>query len=266
VLNDLKVQSTIEYDEKNPKACKTTPVGIKSRIRGNLEFRNVSFKYPGKERLVFDKLNIQINKGQHVALVGNFENEKSALLDVIMRFYEVNSGIIMLDGVNLKEYDLHHLRSAFGTINQKSQLFNGTIIENITYKETALTFENVRVAAQHANASESISSLPAGFNSELTAKGNEITLNQRQRIAIARTIAQKPVVYLIEDIKSLGEDSYDQRTEVAIKKVSSFGMTIKFTNQISKAKYADNIYMLRKGSVVRQGSYNKILAEENVNS
>jgi len=236
------------------------PVYIKN-IKGNINFENVKFGY-NENQMVINSFSANINSGQKVAIVGPTGAGKTTMVKLLMRYYDVNDGAILLDGHNIKDFNRGELRFAFGMVLQDTWLFKGSIMENIRYGRLDATDQEVFDAAKAAHAHHFIKTLPDGYQMELNEEASNISQGQKQLITIARAIlADKPLLILDEATSSV-----DTRTEIRIQKAMDNLMqgrtSFVIAHRLSTIRDADTILVMRDGDIVEQGSHNELLEKD----
>ncbi len=230
-----------------------------SNVKGSVEFRNVRFGYDSEQPVIHD-FSTRAAPGQKIAIVGPTGAGKTTLVKLLMRFYDVDSGSILLDGQDIRRYNRRDLRSAFGMVLQDTWLFNGTVMENIRYGRLDATDEEVIAAAKAAHAHHFIQALPGGYDMELNEEANNVSSGQKQLLTIARAIlADKPVLILDEATSSV-----DTRTEIRIQQAMDHLMegrtSFIIAHRLSTIKNADTILVMRDGDIVEQGNHEQLLA------
>jgi ATP-binding cassette subfamily B protein len=247
----LETKPVIE-DPSNPRMLPQTVIG-------NIEFRDVSFRYPGAEQNVLCGLNFTARPGQTTALIGSTGSGKSTVVNLIPRFYDVSEGAILLDGVDIRELPQHNLRDQIGYIPQKSALFSGTIGSNLRYADENASEELLREAAEVAQASEFIFSGEAGLESEISQGGMNVSGGQKQRLSIARALVKKAPVLIFDDSFS----ALDFRTDAALRRAlkdSTAGSTVLIvTQRVSTIKNAEQIIVLDEGQIVGKGTHVELM-------
>ncbi|XP_078178759.1 ABC transporter B family member 20-like isoform X1 [Carex rostrata] len=230
-------------------------------VYGSMEFRNVNFYYPSRpETLVLSNFSLKISGGQTVAVVGASGSGKSTLISLIERFYDPVSGQILLDGRDLKLFNLRWLRSHMGLVQQEPVIFSTTIRENIIYARHNATESEMKEAARIANAHQFISSLPHGYDTHVGMRGVDLTLGQKQRIAIARVVLKNaPILLLDEASSSIESDSSKVVQEALGTLVMGNKTTILIAHRAAMMKHVDNIVVLNGGKIVEQGTHDALV-------
>lgn len=230
-------------------------------IKSNVEFRNVSFGYDS-DNIIINNFNAKICDGKKVAIVGPTGAGKTTLVKLLMRFYDVNKGDILIDGHNIKDFDRSELRRMFGMVLQDSWLFNGTIMENIRYSKLDATDEEIIRAAKTAHVHHFISTLPDGYNMILNEETTNISQGQKQLLTIARAILADPKILILDEATS----SVDTRTEILIQKAMDNLMkgrtSFIIAHRLSTIRDADIILVLNEGDIVEQGNHEELLAKD----
>ncbi len=229
-------------------------------VKGDVEFNHISFGYT-PEKLVIKEFNQKVDAGKQIAIVGPTGAGKTTIVKLLMRFYDVNSGEILVDGRNVKDYNRGELREAFGMVLQDTWLFKGTVMENIRYGRLSATDEEVYEAAKAAHVHHFIKTLPGGYNMEINEEASNISQGQKQLITIARAIlANNPIMILDEATSSV-----DTRTEHLIQSAMDNLMkgrtSFVIAHRLSTIKNADVILVMKEGDVVEQGTHEELLAK-----
>lgn len=232
-----------------------------SDILGNVSFKNVNFGYT-KEKTIINDFSIDIKKGQKIAIVGPTGAGKTTIVKLLMRFYDVNSGEILIDGKNIKEFKRSDLRKLFGMVLQDTWLFNGSIMDNIRYGKLDATDEEVINSSKVANAHHFISTLPNGYNMEINEEANNISQGQKQLLTIARVILANPKILILDEATS----SIDTRTEVliqsAIKNLMKDKTSFIIAHRLSTIKDADVILVMNEGDIIEVGNHEELLEKK----
>ncbi|ALS79634.1 ABC transporter [Planococcus kocurii] len=257
------VQSTIAAAERvfelldEEEEVKEVTTAVLERAKGAVAFEDVDFGY-GEKRLI-DKMNIDVLPGQTVAIVGPTGAGKTTLINLLMRFYELDGGRITIDGLDSREMSRHELRQNFGMVLQDTWLFNGTIRDNIGYGKTGATEEEIRAAAEAAHADHFIRTLPDGYDTILNQEVSNISQGQKQLLTIARAILADPPMMILDEATS----SVDTRTEIFIQKAMSQLMagrtSFVIAHRLSTIKDASLILVMDQGKVIEQGTHQQLL-------
>ena len=229
--------------------------------QGEVKFTNVNFSYR-KEVPLIEDLNIEAKEGQTIAVVGPTGAGKTTLVNLLMRFYEIDGGKITIDGVDIKDIKRGHLRSIFGMVLQDTWLFNGTIKDNIAYGRENASIDEIVAAATAAHADHFIRTLPEGYNTILNEEASNISQGQKQLLTIARAILADPAILILDEATS----SVDTRTEIYIQKAMTELMkgrtSFVIAHRLSTIRNADLILVMDNGSIVEQGNHTELLAKD----
>jgi len=230
-------------------------------VRGRIAFERVRFAYSPEEAPVLEDFSVEIEAGQIVALVGPSGAGKTTIVNLVPRFYEPQSGRIMVDGVDLADLRLADLRAAIGIVPQEAQLFRGSIKENIRYGRLEATDEEVRVAAREANAEEFILGFPEGYETEVGERGLRLSGGQRQRVAIARAILRDPRILILDEATSALDSHSEALIEQALDRLLPGRTTLIIAHRLSTIRRANTILYIEAGRVVEMGSHEDLLAK-----
>ncbi|QAT61810.1 MULTISPECIES: ABC transporter ATP-binding protein [Tissierellales] len=243
--------------EKEEVQTVPNPVSING-LKGNVEFKNVNFGYT-PDRTIINNFNANIKDGQTIAIVGPTGAGKTTIVKLLMRFYDVNNGAILVDGHNIKDFNRRDLRKMFGMVLQDTWLFNGTIMDNIRYGRLDATDEEVIAAAKAAYVHHFIQTLPEGYNMVLNEESTNISQGQKQLLTIARAILANPEILILDEATS----SVDTRTELRIQKAMQNLMkgrtTFAIAHRLSTIRDADLILVMNNGDIVEQGTHEQLL-------
>lgn len=243
--------------EEEEEADTTNPASTEN-IKGEVEFKNVHFGY-NEDHTIINDFSVNIKPGQKVAIVGPTGAGKTTIVKLLMRFYELNSGNILIDGHDLKDFTRDDLRSMFGMVLQDTWLFNGSIMENIRYGKLEASNEDVVKAAKLAHAHHFIKTLADGYNMEINEEANNISQGQKQLLTIARAILADPKILILDEATS----SVDTRTEVLIQQAMENLMADRtsfiIAHRLSTIRNADLILVMKDGDIVEQGSHEELL-------
>ena len=244
-------------NSENPIFDKEDAVAIKSMEKG-IELRNLSFSYDG-EKSVLNDINLTIGKGKTVALVGQSGSGKSTLVDLIPRYYDIDKGEVLIDGVNVKDMTIKSLRSLIGNVNQEAILFNDTFYNNITFGVENATMEQVIEAAKIANAHDFIMATEHGYDTNVGDRGCLLSGGQRQRISIARAILKNPPILILDEATSALDTESERLVQEALERLMKTRTTIAIAHRLSTIKNADEICVLMEGRIVERGKHDELL-------
>lgn len=233
-----------------------------ARARGEIEFKNVSLRYENAKKPAINNLSFTIKPGEKIALVGRSGGGKTSLVNLIPRFYEVQQGLILLDGIDIRSLDLKNLRSHFSLVSQDIILFNDTVFNNIAYGVLRNASEaEVIAAAKAANAWEFIQQLPEGMQNEIGDRGVRLSGGQRQRIAIARAILKDAPILLLDEATSALDTESEQHVQAALDNLMKNRTTIVIAHRLSTIENADRILVMDHGEIVESGSHQELFAK-----
>lgn len=230
-----------------------------SQQRGYLEFRDVTFSYPGAEQPAIHHISFSAAPGETTAIIGGTGSGKSTLLSLIPRFYDVDSGSVIVDGQNVKEMTQEELRAKIGFVPQKAVLFTGTIADNLRYGKTDATDEELRKAADIAQATEFITKMKDGFQSEISQGGSNVSGGQKQRLSIARALVRKPEIYVFDDSFSALDFKTDAKLRSALKEVTGDATVLLVAQRASTVMDADRIIVLDEGRIAGIGKHRELM-------
>lgn len=232
------------------------PVKIES-FEHEIEFRNVSFKY--NQKWILKDINLVIKKGKTVAIVGQSGSGKSTLVDLIPRYYDVQEGEVLIDGINVKDLGIHDLRKLIGNVNQEAILFNDSFRNNIAFGVDEATQEEIEAAAQIANAHDFISASDEGYNTSIGDRGGRLSGGQRQRVSIARAILKNPPILILDEATSALDTESERLVQDALEKLMKTRTTVAIAHRLSTIKNADEICVLHEGKIVERGTHEELL-------
>lgn len=232
------------------------------KFENDIEYRNVSFKYESEE--VLKNINIKIGKGKLIALVGPSGGGKSTFADLLPRFYDTSKGEILIDGVDLRDYNINSVRGLMGIVTQEAILFNDTVYNNIAFGKEGFTEEEVINAAKIANAHEFISQMDEGYHTNIGDRGTKLSGGQKQRISIARAVLRNPPILILDEATSALDTESERLVQDALAKVMSNRTTIAIAHRLSTIIHADEIVVLQKGEIVERGTHQELLKQEGV--
>jgi len=227
--------------------------------RGFVEFKNVTFSYPGAEQPVISNISFQAGPGEVTAIIGGTGSGKSTLMNLIPRFYDIDSGSLLVDGVDVREMSQESLRAKIGFVPQRAALFTGTVADNIRYGKEDATEEEVRRAAETAQATEFITGMKDGFNSVIAQGGVNVSGGQKQRLAIARALVKRPEIYVFDDTFSALDFKTDARLRTALKKETADATVLIVAQRVSTVMDADRIIVMDEGKIAGTGGHRELL-------
>ena len=233
------------------------PVRVKE-FSSKIEFRNVSFRYG--EKWVLRHVNLTIEKGKTVALVGQSGGGKSTLVDLIPRYYDVQEGEVLIDGVNVKDIGIHDLRSLIGNVNQEAILFNDTFRNNISFGVETASQEQIEEAARIANAHNFIVQTENGYDTNIGDRGSRLSGGQRQRISIARAILKNPPILILDEATSALDTESERLVQDALEHLMKTRTTVAIAHRLSTIKNADEICVINEGEIVERGTHDELIA------
>ena len=238
---------------------KENPIHVSS-FEHDIEFRHVGFKYD--QQWVLRDINLIIPKGKTVALVGQSGGGKSTLVDLIPRYYDVQEGEVLIDGINVKDLGIHDLRQLIGNVNQEAILFNDTFLNNITFGVENAKMEDVERAAKIANAYDFIMESVNGFDTNIGDRGGRLSGGQRQRVSIARAILKNPPILILDEATSALDTESERLVQDALYKLMKTRTTIAIAHRLSTIKNADEICVIHEGHIVERGTHTSLLAAD----
>ena len=245
----LLAENTIK-EKENPKHI--------GSFEHQIEFRHVSFRYGDK--WVLQDINLVIPKGKTIALVGQSGGGKSTLVDLIPRYYDVQEGEVLIDGINVKDLGIHDLRQLIGNVNQEAILFNDTFRNNIAFGVDKATDEQIAEAAKIANAYDFIMQSEQGFETNIGDRGGRLSGGQRQRVSIARAILKNPPILILDEATSALDTESERLVQDALERLMKTRTTVAIAHRLSTIKNADEICVLHEGRIVERGTHDELLS------
>ena len=228
-----------------------------------IEFRHVSFGYRGDDmQYVLRDINLTIEKGKTVALVGQSGSGKSTLVDLIPRYYDVQEGEVLIDGINVKDLGIHDLRQLIGNVNQEAILFNDTFYNNISFGVDSATQEEVERAARIANAHDFIMASDQQYSMKIGDRGGRLSGGQRQRVSIARAILKNPPILILDEATSALDTESERLVQDALERLMKTRTTVAIAHRLSTIKNADEICVLHEGRIVERGTHEELLQRD----
>ncbi len=237
---------------------------IKPELKGHVEFKNVSFGYEGAEEYAISNISFKAQPGEITAIIGGTGSGKSSILNMITRFYDVAEGEVLVDGVNVKDINQQELRSKIGYVPQKAVLFTGSIRDNIRYGKEDATDEEIRHALDVAQATDFVSKMKEGIESEISQGGTNVSGGQKQRLSIARAIVRKPEIYLFDDSFSALDFKTDAKLRAALKSEIKDATVIIVAQRVSTVMDATRILVMDEGHVVGCGTHEELLESNDI--
>lgn len=235
-----------------------------NEFKNNIKFENVKFSYTGNEKEIIRGISFEVKKGETIALVGNSGGGKSTVVNLIPRFYDVSSGSIKIDGIDIRNYDLKTLRKNIGIVPQETFLFAGTVLSNIKYGNQNATMEEVIEAAKKANAHNFIQKLENGYNTEIGERGIKLSGGQKQRIAIARAILENPQILILDEATSALDNESEKLVQDALYKLMEGKTTFVIAHRLSTIENSDKIIVLQEGKIEEIGNHEELLNKKGI--
>ena len=250
----------IEEVLNTPVTVDDNPTGKKlTDFTDSIEFRQVSFAYA--DAVILDTINLTVKKGKTIALVGSSGAGKSTLADLVPRFHDVTGGEVLIDGINIKDYSLHTVRSLMSIVTQEPILFNDTIANNIALGFPAATEEQIIEAAKIANAHDFIIKKEGGYKSNIGDRGSKLSGGERQRLTIARAVLKNPPILILDEATSSLDTESERLVQDAINNMMQNRTSIVIAHRLSTIRHADEIIVLQKGKIVERGSHDELLSQ-----
>lgn len=250
-------------DEEADIKDKKDAITIKN-TSGNFEFKNVSFKYIDTNEPVFSNLNLSVKSGEYLALVGTSGVGKTTLCNLIPRFYDVSSGSITLDGIDIRDIKLKSLRDNIGIVQQDVYLFSGTVADNIRYGKLNATNEEIIEAAKNANAHEFIKELPEGYNTDIGQRGVKLSGGQKQRLSIARVFLKNPPILIFDEATSALDNESEKVVQDSLEVLAKNRTTFVIAHRLSTIRNAENIIVLTEEGIEEKGSHEELMTKRGI--
>ena len=231
-------------------------------LKGDVSFRDVSFRYEESTEDVLRNLSLDVKAGEYVALVGSSGVGKSTLCSLIPRFYEATSGTIAIDGKNIKNMTLKSLRRNIGIVQQDVYLFAGTVLDNIRYGKPDATDEEILEAAKNANAHEFIMSLPEGYNTDIGQRGVKLSGGQKQRLSLARVFLKNPPILIFDEATSALDNESERVVQESLERLAKNRTTFVIAHRLSTIRNAERILVLTENGIEETGTHQELLSRE----
>jgi ATP-binding cassette subfamily B (MDR/TAP) protein 1 len=233
-------------------------------IRGDVELKDVYFSYPARpEQLIFDGFSLHVSSGTTMAIVGESGSGKSTVISLVERFYDPQAGEVLIDGINIKSLRLNWIRGKIGLVSQEPLLFMTSIKDNITYGKEDATIEEIRRAAELANAANFIDKLPDGYDTMVGQRGAQLSGGQKQRIAIARAILKNPKILLLDEATSALDVESERIVQEALNRIMVDRTTLVVAHRLTTVRNADCISVVQQGKIVEQGPHDELVMNPN---
>ena len=244
-------------EQENPITSKEDAI-VKTSFEDKVEIKNINFRY--EDENVLKNFSITVPKGKTIALVGQSGSGKSTIANLLTRFYDVNEGVITIDGIDVKDMTLESLRALMGLVTQDSILFNDTIKNNILIGKEDATDEEVLEALKIANALEFVQNLPNGIYTNIGDAGNKLSGGQKQRLSIARAVLKNPPIMILDEATSALDTESEKFVQIALENMMQNRTSIVIAHRLSTIQKADQIIVMKRGEIVEQGTHTELLA------
>lgn len=239
---------------------------VLENVKGEVKLNDVCFKYSSRNNTVLDHVNISVGVGENIALVGPSGGGKTTICSLIPRFYDVDSGSITIDGIDIRDVTLESLRANIGIVQQDVYLFSGSVYENIAYGKPNATREEIYESARLAGADEFIKSLPDGYDTYVGERGVKLSGGQKQRISIARVFLKNPPILILDEATSALDNESEKIVQNSLERLAKGRTTITIAHRLTTVKNADEIIVLTKDGIVESGTHNKLIEKDGVYS
>lgn len=260
------IERFAEIMDTNPDIKDSKGAKPLKNVKGEIEFKNVTFKYSPETRTILDNLSFKISVGENVALVGPSGGGKTTICSLIPRFYEIDSGEITVDGKNVKDVTLRSLRDNIGIVQQDVYLFSGSVAENISYGRPGADFDDVVEAAKLAGIHEFIMTLPNGYDTYVGERGVKLSGGQKQRISIARVFLKNPPILILDEATSSLDNESEKLVQESLEKLSKGRTTLTIAHRLTTVRNADNIIVLTRDGIAETGTHESLMKKGGIYS
>ena len=259
---NVSAQRVIEILETN-ESIKDGTFDKKTKKTGEIEFKNVSFRYPDADEYVLENISFKANKGDIIAIIGSTGSGKSTIVNLLMRFYDVTDGEILIDGVNIKDYKGEYLHNKLGYVPQRAVMFSGTVKYNVAYGDNGKKKSDklIKEAVKVAQAEDFVLKMPNKYENDIAQGGTNISGGQKQRLSIARAIAKEPEIYIFDDSFSALDYKTDYVLRTELKKYTKDATSVIVAQRIGTIINADKIIVLDSGKMVGIGTHKELLKD-----
>lgn len=258
------IERFLELMDTRPEIIDTSNSKLLDTDNDSIEFKNVSFRYEGAERDVFNNISFKINKGENVAFVGPSGGGKTTLINLIPRFYDVSGGEILINGTDIRELKISSIRKAIGIVQQDIYLFSGSVFENIVYGRLSASRDEVIEAAKQAGAHEFIMSLENGYDTYIGEHGVKLSGGQKQRISIARVFLKDPPILILDEATSALDNESERLIQESLEQLSKGRTVITIAHRLTTIQSADKIMVLTKNGIEETGSHNELMNKRGI--
>ena len=257
------IERFLEIMDTEPEITDRSNAVSLERAKGNIEFRNVGFKYPDEDnKYVLRNINLNVHAGDSIALVGPSGGGKTTMCNLIPRFYEVSEGGIYIDGININDIKLTSLRNNIGVVMQEVYMFSGRIRDNIEYGRPGASLDEIREAAKKAGADEFIEKLPDGYDTYVGERGVKLSGGQKQRISIARVFLKNPPILILDEATSALDNESERIVQQSLEKLAEGRTVFTIAHRLTTIKNADKILVLTENGIDEQGTHAELLAKK----